>query len=95
MTTARRAGLGLTLAALLLLAPAPSAQAAGIPVADSAAFGRLVAQLTQMAQMYTRQNEELTQALRLVQSLTNATSYGTGLDTCRPYRPADGITRPR
>ena len=81
MTTAPRAGLGLTLAALLLLAPAPSSQAAGIPVADSAAFGRLVAQLTQMAQMYTRQNEELTQALRLVQSLSNATGYGTSLDS--------------
>ena len=81
MTTALHAGVGLTLAALLLLAPAPSSQAAGIPVADAAAFGRLVAQLTQMGLQYTRQNEELTQALRLVQSLTNATSYGTGLDT--------------
>ena len=81
MTTSLRAGLGLALAALLLLAPAPSSQAAGIPVADAAAFGRLVAQLTQMAQIYGRQNEELNQAIRLVQSLTNATAYGTSLDT--------------
>ena len=81
MTTARRAGVGLALAALLLLAPAPSSQAAGIPVEDLNAVGRLIAQLTQMGLQYTRQNEELTQALRLVQSLTNATNYGTSLDT--------------
>ena len=46
MTTSLRAGLGLTLAALLLLAPAPSSQAAGIPVEDLNAVGRLIAQLT-------------------------------------------------
>ena len=79
--TLSRLGAGLALAALLFFPPERAAQAAGIPVEDSAAFGRLVAQLAQMADIYARQNEELTQALRLVQSLTNATAYGTSLDT--------------
>ena len=79
--TISRLGAGLALAALLFLPPERAAQAAGIPVSDSNAFGRLVAQLTQMASIYTRQNEELNQAIRLVQSLTNATTYGTSLDT--------------
>ncbi len=81
MTTSLRAGVGLTLAALLLLAPVPPAPAAGIPVEDLTAVGRLIAQLTHMGLQYDRQNEELTQALRLVQSLTHATAYGTRLDT--------------
>ena len=81
MTTSNRLGFSLALAGLLLLAFPPAPRAAGIPVADTAAFGRLVAQLAQMAQMYTRQNEELNQALRLVQSLSNQTGYGTSLDT--------------
>ena len=72
--------LGLALA-VVVLSPAPPAAAQGIPVNDSAAISRLIAQLTQMGQIYARQNEELTQALRLVQSLTNATTYGTSLDT--------------
>ena len=72
--------LGLALA-VVVFSPAPPAAAQGIPVNDSAAISRLIAQLTQMGQIYTRQNEELTQALRLVQSLTNATTYGTSLDT--------------
>ena len=81
MTTPHRLGGTLVLAALLLLTSPPAPQAAGIPVEDAAAFGRLVAQLTQMGQIYTRQDEELTQALRLVQSLTRASTYGTSLDT--------------
>ena len=81
MTTTHRLGGTFALAALLLLTSPPVPQAAGIPVEDAAAFGRLVAQLTQMGQIYTRQNEELTQALRLVQSLTRASTYGTSLDT--------------
>lgn len=72
--------LGLALA-VVVCSPAPPASAQGIPVNDSAAISRLIAQLTQMGQIYARQNEELTQALRLVQSLTNATTYGTSLDT--------------
>ena len=80
MTFARRLGAGLALATVLFFPP-PPAPAQGIPVSDSNAFGRLVAQLAQLTQIYTRQNEELTQALRLVQSLTNATTYGTSLDT--------------
>ena len=80
MTISRLAA-GLALAALLFLPPERAAQAAGIPVSDSAALARLISQLTQMGQIYARQNEELTQALRLVQSLTNATTYGTSLDT--------------
>ena len=81
MTISLRAGLGLALAALLLLASPPTPRAQGIPVYDSTSWGELVAQVTQLGLMYTRQNEELTQALRLVQSLTNATTYGTSLDT--------------
>lgn len=73
--------LGLTVLGLALLLPASPVSAQGIPVNDSAAISRLIAQLTQMGQIYSRQNEELTQALRLVQSLTNATTYGTRLDT--------------
>ena len=81
MTISIRLGRGLALAALFMLAPPAAPRAAGIPVSDTAAFGRLVAQLAQMASMYDRQNEELTQALRLVKSLTNANAYGASLDT--------------
>ena len=81
MTTSLRVGLGLALAALLLLASPPAPRAQGIPVYDSTSWAELVAQLTQMGQIYTRQNEELNQALRLVQSLSNQTGYGTSLDT--------------
>lgn len=81
MTLSRPLGVGLALAALLFLPPPHPASAQGIPVSDSQALTRLVAQLAQMADIYDRQNEELTQALRLVQSLTNATTYGTSLDT--------------
>ena len=72
MTPALRCSLRASALASLLLAaallPAPAA-AQGIPVQDSAAFGRLVAQLTQLGQIYTRQNDELTEALRLTRSL--------------------------
>ena len=81
MTISRRLGAGLALAALLFLPSPQAAQAAGIPVSDSAALAKLISQLTQMADIYTRQNEELNQAVRLVQALTNATTYGTSLDT--------------
>jgi len=80
MTFSLRIAVGLALATVLLFPP-PPARAQGIPVNDSTAIARLASQLTQMAQIYTRQNEELQQALRLVQSLTNATAYGTSLDT--------------
>ena len=76
-----RLGAAVALAAVLFLPPPRASHAAGIPVSDSAALARLISQLTQMGQIYTRQNEELTQAIRLVQSLTNATAYGTSLDT--------------
>lgn len=81
MTLSPRLGAGLALATMLFFPSSPPAFAQGIPVKDSTAIARLVAQLTQLTQIYTRQNEELTQALRLVQSLTNATAYGTSLDT--------------
>ena len=72
MTPALRCSLRASALASLLLAaatiPAPAA-AQGIPVQDSAAFGRLVAQLTQLGQIYTRQNDELTEALRLTRSI--------------------------
>ena len=80
MTLSLRLGAALILAAVVVFPP-PPAFAQGIPVNDSAAISRLIAQLTQLGQIYTRQNEELTQALRLVRSLTNATAYGTSLDT--------------
>ena len=80
MTFPHVRALGLALA-VVVCSPAPPVSAQGIPVNDSAAISRLIAQLTQMGQIYARQNEELTQALRLVQSLTNATTYGTSLDT--------------
>lgn len=80
MTLSRPLGAGLALAAALFFPP-PQAHAQGIPVNDSTAIARLASQFTQLGQMYTRQNEELTQALRLVRSLTNATTYGTSLDT--------------
>ena len=93
MTRSPRLAAGLALAAVVLFPP-PPAQAQGIPVNDSTAIARLASQLTQMAQIYTRQNEELQQALRLVQSLTNATAYGTSLDTAalnalRTHLPAE------
>ena len=77
--TIPRLSAALALAALLCVPPGAHAQ--GIPVSDSQALTRLIAQLTQLGEMYARQNEELTQALRLVRSLTNATAYGTSLDT--------------
>ena len=77
MTTPSRL-LGISaLTVLLLLPSSPAPQAAGIPVQDSLAIARLVAQLAEMARAYTRQGEELTQALRLVRSLTNANAYGS------------------
>ena len=79
MTRAYRLAAGLALVAVLFVPPGSHAQ--GIPVSDSQALARLIAQLTQMGEIYARQNEELTQALRLVRSLTNATAYGTSLDT--------------
>ena len=81
MTTRLRLGGTLVLAALLLLTSPPSPRAQGIPVHDSTGYVRLGLQLQQMLDIYTRQDEELTQALRLVQSLSNATAYGTSLDT--------------
>ena len=93
MTLSLRHRVGMALAAVLLFPP-PPAFAQGIPVIDSTAVARLASQLTQLAEIYTRQNEELTQALRLVRSLTNATAYGTSLDTAalaalRTHLPAE------
>ena len=79
--TIPRLSAALALAALLCVPSPRAAPAQGIPVSDSQALTRLIAQLTQLGEMYARQNEELTQALRLVRSLTNATAYGTSLDT--------------
>ena len=76
MTPALRLAGPLALAALLLLPSSPAPQAAGIPVQDSLAIARLVAQLAQMADAYTRQGEELDQALRLVKSITEVNGYG-------------------
>ena len=76
----------LVLAALALAVLSPPVSAQGIPVNDSAAIARLVSQLTQLGQMYARQNEELQQAQRLVQSITAGTSYGTGFDALLPDR---------
>ena len=81
MTIARRLGVGLALAAVLFFPPPAAVHAQGIPVNDSAAIAQLIAQITSLGNIYIRQNRELTQALRLVQSLTNATAYGTSLDT--------------
>ena len=78
MTFAPHAGLAL---AVVLLWPPPPVPAQGIPVKDSTAIAQLIAQITSLGEIYARQNEELTQALRLVRSLTNATTYGTSLDT--------------
>lgn len=80
MTFAHPRAAGLALA-LLLFWPPPPAPAQGIPVKDSTAIAQLIAQITSLGEIYARQHEELTQALRLVQSLTNATAYGTSLDT--------------
>lgn len=85
MTFPHVRALGLALA-VAVCSPAPPVSAQGIPVNDSAAISRLIAQLTQMGQIYARQNEELTQALRLVRSLTAATTYGTGFDAALPGR---------
>ena len=79
--TLTRLSAGLALAALLFVPPPPVSHAAGIPVSDSTALAQLLLQVTKMGEIYARQNEELTQALRLVRSLTNATAYGTSLDT--------------
>ena len=76
MTTAARLLGTVALTVLLLLPSSPRPQAAGIPVQDNLAIVRLVAQLAQMAEAFTRQGEELTQARRLVRSLTNANDYG-------------------
>ena len=79
--TISRLSAALALAAFLFFPPPPPVPAQGIPVNDSAAIAQLLAQITSLGNIYIRQNDELTQALRLVQSLTNATTYGTSLDT--------------
>ena len=81
MTLSRRLGVGLALATVLFFPLPRPAPAQGIPVNDSAAIAQLIAQITSLTNIYTRQNLELQRATRLVQSLTNATAYGTSLDT--------------
>ena len=89
MTLSRRLGAGLALATVLFLPP-PPAFAQGIPVNDSAAIAQLIAQITSLTNIYTRQNLELQRATRLVQSpherhrLRHQPGYGGAL------RPADG-----
>ena len=85
-SSALRLGAGLALAALLFFPPPAAVHAQGIPVNDSAAIVQLLAQITSLGNIYTRQNDELTQALRLVQSLTTTTAYGTGFDAALPGR---------
>jgi len=81
MTRSPRIAAGLALAAVLFFPLPRASHAQGIPVNDSAAIAQLVAQITSLTNIYTRQNLELQRATRLVQSLTNATAYGTSLDT--------------
>ena len=79
ITTAVRSLLPtLVLAGVLLAAAGPSPAAAqGIPVQDSQAFGRLVATVIQLGQMYARQDEELREALRTTRAVTGQLGLGT------------------
>ena len=62
---------GLLLAAALMPSPAV---AQGIPVHDSTAILRLASQLTQLQEIYGRQDLELTEALRLTRSIVGCAS---------------------
>ena len=65
------------LAGLLLVAAPPPAAAQGIPVQDNLSRAQIVATVSALAEIYLRQNDELTEARRVVQSITRALGLGT------------------
>ena len=67
----------LALAGLLLVAARPPAAAQGIPVHDATSFIEMAATAAELANIYLRQDEELREARRVVQSITRALGLGT------------------
>ena len=65
------------LAGLLWVAAPASAAAQGIPVQDNLSRAQIVATVSALADIYLRQNNELTAARRTVQSITRALGVGT------------------
>ena len=57
------------LAGVLVVAAPPLAAAQGIPVVDNASIAQIVLTLTELQNIYGRQNLELTEALRLTRSI--------------------------
>ena len=54
---------------LLAAVPSPPAAAQGIPVVDTKSIAQIILTLTQLQEIYGRQNLELTEALRLTRSI--------------------------
>ena len=65
------------LAGLLLTAAPPPAAAQGIPVHDATSFIEMAATAAELANIYLRQDDELREARRVVQSITRALGLGT------------------
>lgn len=65
------------LAGVLLVAAPPPAAAQGIPVQDNLSRAQIVATVTALADIYLRQNDELTEARRVMRSVTGALGLGT------------------
>ena len=61
---------------LLATAPAPAA-AQGIPVQDNLSRAQIVATVAALADIYVRQNDELTEARRVTRSVTGQLGLGT------------------
>ena len=78
MTPAFRLSLRAAALAGLLLAAAPAPAAAqGIPVQDNLSRAQIVATVSALADIYVRQNDELTEARRVMRSVTGALGLGT------------------
>jgi len=67
----------LVLAGLLLVAASSPAAAQGIPVEDTLAKLEIIAVAGALADIYARQNDELTEARRVMRSVTRALGLGT------------------
>jgi len=65
------------LAGLLLVAASSPAAAQGIPVQDNLSRAQIVATVSALADIYLRQNDELTEARRVMRSVTGALGLGT------------------
>ena len=65
------------LAGVLLAAASAPAAAQGIPVQDNLSRAQIVATVAALADIYVRQNDELTEARRVMRSVTGALGLGT------------------